>query len=127
MECRLTYSPEPWHCQVYLRIEKDEYGVESQSKMKEHKSGAVLFDKSKLEPMLRRAQLAILNPSVPFSKFVDFELTLLSPGEAPAGSSRQLQFSANVVCLDLSGPAVPDLSFIDLPGSFVSILMLDGC
>lgn len=30
--------------------------------------------------------------------------------------SNQLTFSSNVVCINVSGPDVPDLSFIDLPG-----------
>ena len=66
--------------------------------------------------MIRRAQLAILNPSVPAERFVDFDTTTLSPGELPLESEKQLQFSSNVVCLDLSGPDLTDLSFIDLPG-----------
>ncbi|KAJ7280257.1 hypothetical protein C8J57DRAFT_1464612 [Mycena rebaudengoi] len=74
------------------------------------------------EPMLRRAQLAILNPSVLSSTFVHFDLSLVAPGRAPEGSTKQQQFSANVVCLDLSGPNVPDLSFINLPGIISNVV-----
>ena len=68
--------------------------------------------------MLRRAQLAILNPGVPSDRFVDLNLDELHPGDLPLGSAYQLQFSANVVCIDISSPDVADLSFIDLPGFF---------
>ena len=114
MECRLTHSDRPWQCQVLLRRETDASANKIQAR--EEPFGPVLFDKGDLEGMLRRAQLAILNPSLPAEFFVDFDTTSLSPGERPPGSERQLQFSDNVVCLDLSSPDVTDLSFIDLPG-----------
>ncbi|KAH8117944.1 P-loop containing nucleoside triphosphate hydrolase protein [Phellopilus nigrolimitatus] len=84
--------------------------------VQEEKFGPVLHDKSQLEDMLRRAQLAILNPSLAAEKFIDLDLSKVSAGQKPAGSTRQLQFSSNVVCLDLSSSEVTDLSFIDLPG-----------
>ena len=115
MECRLANSDLPWRCQVYLRIEKDADG-NALPDTKEERFGPLLTDKRELEPALRRAQLAILNPSLAASKFVEYRLEDVKPGHIPAGSARQLQFSANVVCLDISGPSVPDLSFIDLPG-----------
>ena len=116
MECRLVHTPHPsvWQCQVLLRLETDANG--NKITAKEVPFGPVLYDKSDLEEMLRRAQLAILNPSLSPSFFEDFDTKSLKPGEAPPGSERQLAFSNNVVCLDLSGPDVTDLSFIDLPG-----------
>lgn len=78
---------------------------------------------SVLEDMLRRAQLAILNPSVEASRFVDFDIEMLDPGELPLGSKLQLQFSSNVVCLDITSPDVTNLSFIDLPGSLIFAFM----
>ncbi|KAH8117943.1 P-loop containing nucleoside triphosphate hydrolase protein [Phellopilus nigrolimitatus] len=115
MECRLEYSTSPFKCQVLLRIERDEFGnlVEE---VKESKFGPLLHDKTELEDMLRRAQLAILNPSVAADRFVNLDLQTLEPDEPPLGSRRQLQFSANVVCVQLSSPDSADLSFIDLPG-----------
>ena len=111
----MTYDEKgTWQCQVLLRKETDAEGNKMQTK--EEKFGPLLTDKADLEEMLRRAQLAILNPSLPMEFFVDFDTGSLSPGERPPGSERQLQFSNNVVCLDLSGPDIIDLSFIDLPG-----------
>ncbi len=31
----------------------------------------------------------------------------------------ELKFSRNTVCLDLTGPELADLAFVDLPGAFI--------
>ena len=113
MECRLTNSGRPWQCQILLRRETDENGHRVPTK--EERFGPLLHDKTHLEEMIRRAQLAILNPSVP-GKF--FETFNTRSGTNHPELAKQLAFSSNVVCLDLSGPDLPDLSFIDLPGMF---------
>ena len=115
MECRLTHSDRPWQCQILLRRETDEHGNKIQSK--ETPFGPLLYDKAELEEMLRRAQLAILNPSLPSSVFEDFDTKSLKAGDKPPGSVKQLAFSNDVVCIDLQAPEVTDLSFIDLPGT----------
>ena len=112
MECRLVRNDGPWQCQVRLRRESDATGKE----VKEVPFGPLLQDKAQLEEMLRRAQLAILNPSLPSSFFEDFDTKSLEPKERPPGSAKQLAFSNDVVCIDLKSPDVTDLSFIDLPG-----------
>lgn len=115
MECRLTYDEKgPWQCQLFLRKETDAEG--NKIPTTEEKFGPLLTDKNELEEMLRRAQLAILNPSLGSDFFIDLDTSSLDQGEKPPGSDRQLSFSNNVVCMDLSGPEVIDLSFIDLPG-----------
>ena len=103
MECRLQNSAGPWKCQVFLRFEKDELGQRILD-VREVKFGPLLTDKSKLEEMLRRAQLAILNPSVPHTSFVELDTTTIVPGEPMFGDKKSLQFSSNVVALDLYGP-----------------------
>ncbi len=118
MECRLTYTPDsPWRCQVILRTEFDDSTFQRLPEIAEKRFGAPVTDPSLLEDVLRRAQIAILNPSVEFSKFIDFDVSTYDSSVAPLDSTRQLQFSKNTVCLDLSGPDVTDLSFIDLPVS----------
>lgn len=115
MECRLTQaSTDAWKCQVSLRIEYNDDTGKRLADVREKKFGPVITDPTLLEDVLRRAQLAILNPSVDHGRFVDFDMSRIG-NNPPLGSSRQLQFSKNVVCLDLSGPDVTDLSFIDLP------------
>ena len=73
MECRLTHSERPWQCQVLIRHETDAHG----NKVSAHEEpfGDLLFDKDELEEMIRRAQLAILNPSLATEFFVDFDST----------------------------------------------------
>lgn len=63
--------------------------------------------KSEVEDRVRRAQRAILNPKIPVKEFLD---------DSPNSSSSELGFSANTICLHISGRDVADLSFCDLPG-----------
>ena len=72
--------------------------------------GNVIADKSHVEERIRRAQRAILNPSMSHEGF------LSGPDEDP--DQRELSFSKNCVCLELSGPDLTDLSFCDLPGTY---------
>lgn len=117
-------SSGPWRCQVLLRYETDDHGERLKaSDVREEAFGPVIRDKALVEDMLRRAQLAILNPTVPPERFENFDFKT-KPTTAPFGSMRQLQFSANVVCLDLQSPDSADLSFIDLPGT--SCLIVSG-
>ena len=66
--------------------------------------------KSELEAMLRKAQLAILNPRDDPQKFVSIDL-------ASTSLPRQVPFSPNVISLEIQGPNLPELYFYDLPGS----------
>ncbi len=118
MECRLQQSDETWKCQVYLRFEYDSSGRQ-QLDIHEAKFGPAVHDTTQLEIMLRRAQLAILNPSVESKRFEDLDLDSLDDRYPPLGSTEHLNFSSNVVCVDVWGPYLPNLSFIDLPGEGV--------
>jgi hypothetical protein len=118
MECRLSSSSHPWRCQISLRYETDDTGQKIVTK--EIHFGPALYDKAELEEMIRRAQLAILNPGLPTAFFETFETKSLKNGEKLPNSPKQLDFSSNVVCLDLSGPDLPDLAFIDLPGTWTT-------
>ena len=71
--------------------------------------GPVIRDKKLVEERIRRAQRAILCPSI------DPETFLTGPDED--SSSRELTFSKNCVSLEISGPELTDLSFCDLPGT----------
>jgi hypothetical protein len=111
MECRLKHSNKPFHCQVWLRWERDENGAKLLN-VKEIPFGPPIKDEDALESILRRAQLAILNPKSDSKKFVDLDLSAVQANVAPFGET----FSPNVVCVDIASPLVTDLSFIDLPG-----------
>lgn len=69
---------------------------------------ATLTSKDEVEHVLHLAQLAILNPGKPWEKYL--------PGNPKPSEEHQVKFSPNVVRLDISGPALPNLSFTDLPG-----------
>ncbi|KAK5123566.1 hypothetical protein LTR85_002604 [Meristemomyces frigidus] len=68
-----------------------------------------IHDKDQLEDVLKRAQLAILNPSTNPEYFLHAKM--------PATASLQVGFSPNVVSLEIEGPDLPELSFFDLPGA----------
>lgn len=71
--------------------------------------GPVITKKDEVAAVLRRAQRAILRPTLDPSVFLD-DSDLEIPGHP--GQS----FSANTVCIRVAGPNVPDLYFYDLPG-----------
>lgn len=68
-----------------------------------------VHSKEDLEDVLRRAQVAILNP------YTD-PATYLYNSEA-LSESVEVEFSPNVISLEVSGPDLPELSFYDLPGA----------
>ena len=108
-ECQLSYSDRPWSCQVVLRKTFDKYG-KPLGPAAPIPFGSVITDKGEVEERIRRAQRAILNPSIGHETF------LFGPDGEPAEGS-ELSFSKNRVCLELSGPDLTDLSFCDLPGT----------
>ncbi len=70
--------------------------------------GDPIYSKSLVTERIRRAQCALLNPDTSFTFFLD----------APDDDleQKQLSFSSNSVCLEITGKDVEDLSFVDLPG-----------
>jgi hypothetical protein len=72
--------------------------------------GLVITEKKDVEERIRRAQRAILNPSI------SHDIFLSGPDTDPDEGS-ELSFSKNCVYLELSGPDLTDLSFCDLPGT----------
>ncbi|KDQ60446.1 hypothetical protein JAAARDRAFT_191825 [Jaapia argillacea MUCL 33604] len=118
MECRLSSSSEPWCCQISIRWEFDDQG-KRKDKVQEVTFGGPIHDKSAVELALRRAQAAVLNPHIALPKFFvksDEELKALSSSSDGSEQGKTLSFSKNAVCIDLVGPDLTDLSFIDLPG-----------
>lgn len=75
--------------------------------------GQPITEKSEVTERIRRAQRAILSPSTPPDVF-------LSGADIPT----ELSFSKNRIVLDITGPDVADLSFIDLPGLFLDTRLL---
>ncbi|PCH39226.1 hypothetical protein WOLCODRAFT_158769 [Wolfiporia cocos MD-104 SS10] len=75
--------------------------------------GGVTYDKADVELMLRHTQAAVLNPEVPAENLLQLSSEVLQD----CAAEMALPFSKNAVCIDLSGPTLTDLSFVDLPGT----------
>ncbi|KAH9925885.1 P-loop containing nucleoside triphosphate hydrolase protein [Epithele typhae] len=114
-ECRLANSTEPWKCTVSLHFITDSDG-QALGHPRNDQFGDVVYDKGQVEDRIRRAQKAILNPGTDAQKFLgdDFD-------NAGDTSRQELTFSTNNVSLQISGPEVEDLSFVDLPGLIASV------
>ncbi|OCK79986.1 hypothetical protein K432DRAFT_393431 [Lepidopterella palustris CBS 459.81] len=114
-----------WQCRVYLHKKFDYHGsypLPSLTKEKEKIPFhpwverdapmdipfTVVNHKDSLAEIIRRAQLATLNPTHDPDQYID--------EHAPFNRNMQVEFSPNLVCLDISGPGLPNLSFYDLPG-----------
>ncbi|TFY58995.1 hypothetical protein EVG20_g7953 [Dentipellis fragilis] len=112
MECRMS-SSDKWSCQISIRWE---YEVDNSKKkdVSEVPFGDQITDPSEVELQLRRAQAAVLNPHVRTHDFLSMSAQQIKAGVK--SSAKPLLFSRNVVCVDLQGPDLVDLSFIDLPG-----------
>jgi GTPase SAR1 family protein len=105
MEVILSCSPEQWQAKVSLRLSPED--------PRSHPSSTLpfveTFNKGEITLILRRAQLAVLDPNKPLKGFLD--LTERQCEEySPA-----LRFSDSIVVLEISGADV-DVTFIDLPG-----------
>ncbi|KAL0571649.1 hypothetical protein V5O48_010307 [Marasmius crinis-equi] len=111
MECRLSSSSGNWSCSISIRTEYDAQG-QALNEVKEETFGPTITEKCKVENALRKAQFAVLNPSISHRKI------LAAGADELQGLAKHpsLSFSRNVVCIDLEGPELTDLSFIDLPG-----------
>ncbi|KAJ7249503.1 P-loop containing nucleoside triphosphate hydrolase protein [Mycena haematopus] len=105
-ECRLAYSDAPWKCTVDLHFITDKDG-QSLGQPRNEPFGDPILDKSGVEDRIRRAQRAILNPSKPARYFLD---------EEEDDDPTEVSFSTNYISLQITGPEVADLSFVDLPG-----------
>ncbi|KAJ8474633.1 hypothetical protein ONZ51_g7084 [Trametes cubensis] len=101
-----TYA---WTCQIKIRYEYDENGKQL-DEVAEVDFGPLITEKTRVEDMLRRAQAAVLRPDLDPATFLGSEPGHQLPGKKP------LKFSKNVVCVELAGPDLADLSFVDLPG-----------
>ncbi|KAL2354881.1 Dynamin family protein [Cryomyces antarcticus] len=71
----------------------------------------IVHRKEELEEVLLRAQVATLNPGSHPGNYLS--CTINGTDDT---SQLQVEFSPNVVRLDISGPGLPNLAFYDLPG-----------
>ncbi|KAF7326762.1 hypothetical protein MVEN_02595200 [Mycena venus] len=107
---RYARSDAAWKCIVELRFITDKNG-QSLGQPRNEAFGDPIFDKAEVEDRIRRAQRAILNPSKPSRTFL----------EEDEDDTPKVSFSTNYISLQISGPEVADLSFVDLPGLIASV------
>jgi hypothetical protein len=72
--------------------------------------GGVIKDKDHVEDRIRRAQKAILNPKTRKARSLEYFLS------GDIEETIELGFSTDYVSLQIYGPDIVDLSFVDLPG-----------
>ena len=84
--------------------------------------GGLILNKQEVELALRRAQAAVLNPHIDAKQLLGMSAEQLQKGIK--SDEKPLAFSRNVVCVDLEGPDLTDLAFIDLPGVSISFSCL---
>lgn len=85
-ECRLSSSSEPWGCIVSLRFTTDKIG-QPLGQARNERFGEPILKKADVEERIRRAQRAILNPSVDARQFLE--------GDDVDPEDRELTFSIN--------------------------------
>lgn len=119
MEINLTESTIPgdgWSCKVSLLKKYMYVGAYSSEQpfgpwvpqdLEDFPFG-LIRNKSQVPYVLRLAQMATLNPSQPYENYL--------PGSANPDLENQVEFSPNIIRLDISGPGLPNMSFYDLPG-----------
>ncbi|KAG6838896.1 hypothetical protein C0991_007482 [Blastosporella zonata] len=110
-EIRMSRSTDPWKCTVFLRITEN-------GQVRNEKFGEVITNRADVEDRIRRAQWAILNPTLRNAHGARHFLI----GD-DHGSNLELSFSTFCVSLQISGPEVADLSFCDLPGLIAGVGM----
>ncbi|POY75200.1 hypothetical protein BMF94_1832 [Rhodotorula taiwanensis] len=124
------------NCRIALRFETDPAGRPIET-VRELAFGGTMHDPEQVEVMLRRAQLAILNQASALENlayFVGLPQEELRPARADTPSddvviarsdlsnsplpmlAQQQAFSTNVICVEVAGPDITDLAFLDLPG-----------
>lgn len=96
-----------WSCSIKLRIDHDISGAKLND-VRIIPFGDKVVSRKKLDKLLRKAQEEILKPEV----ITDNKSSALST----ANGNTNLEFSKNTICIEVAGPGMTSLSFVDLPG-----------
>ncbi|KAF3903239.1 Dynamin-1 [Dactylellina cionopaga] len=116
LEITLTEDLDPlasWHCTISLRFHKRYIKKRGDPWVDTNYQQCFFMrvdNPDNVESSLVRAQNAILNPSRQWDEFAA-QLPSLA-----ANQPTEVPFSPNVICMEITGPGIPNLSFIDLPG-----------
>lgn len=120
-----TSSGTRWEANVFLRQafgyipdNSDEWDEKFPHWQRRTSSKEIFFcqtkDPNQLGSIIHRAQLAILNPNTDQARYVPGSINEIH------STDRRAEFSPNVVCIYMSAPEYPNLSFYDLPGVIIS-------
>ncbi|OAG00210.1 uncharacterized protein CC84DRAFT_363479 [Paraphaeosphaeria sporulosa] len=108
-----------WHARVTLRLSYVYKGVARSAKFPGWEPNinvaevpfAACDSPEELEEVIRRAQSALVHPLEDASMFAQGRRPPFDPEQ-----TTKVNFSPNIVCIHLSAPTLPNLSFYDLPG-----------
>jgi hypothetical protein len=114
---RLFQRDEDWNCKISLRFENDVDGMPLDD-VSVVPFGDLISDPLQVQHRLIQAQRAILNPTKPVDSFLKEDTKSAGEGESVAN---EVQFSENVICIDVQGRNVRDLSLMDLPGLIANV------
>lgn len=104
-----------------LRFDKDANGNRL-SQSRNVPFGGTITDPSKVQQRLVQAQRAILNPNQsPQSFLQEKETAIKSEEDGETKVVNELQFSENVICIEVRGNNVRDLAVVDLPGLIANV------
>ncbi|KDR71864.1 hypothetical protein GALMADRAFT_253646 [Galerina marginata CBS 339.88] len=113
MDCTMSSNTNSWSCTIELRRDFGTDGNRLTNPTIET-FGQVIENRSLVELQIRRAQAAILSPHRPASDF--YGLSKAELGANAKNDQNILQFSKNVVQVNVKDPNATDLTFVDLPG-----------
>ncbi|KAG9000261.1 hypothetical protein FRB94_005576 [Tulasnella sp. JGI-2019a] len=112
MVCHMKRGPS-WGCQVLLCfVFGSDFGV--LLKPQNIPFGPLLTDSNKVEETLRRAQRALLCPTLDPHLFQD-------DSDLRESGHQKLTFTPNHIRINIAGPDLPDLFFRDLPGIIANV------
>jgi len=118
MECTMSSDAATWSCTIEIRFE---FGINGSPQAPVTESfGPTIQSKGSVELWIRRAQAAVLSPHRPRTDFLAMSEEQLKQNSGT--DSQILKFSKNVVQITVRDPEATDLSFVDLPGAFKSLM-----
>lgn len=103
--CRMSSRPGPWCCRIFIVREADPNGQLS----KRIPFGPDILDVEDVCERIMRAQAAVLQPEIDPNQFLGS-----NRAEGEEGG-----FSDDSILVEIEGPDVTDLSFVDLPGKYL--------
>ena len=96
-----------WRCEIFIfRTCEQNAGLENPEQIS---FGPTITNPDEVPDRVQRAQRAILNPNTDSSRYLHDNLD--------DDEQNELSFSQDYISIQISGPGLVDLSFVDLPGA----------